>query len=118
LKHKLEARGIAFELVPESHTSKCSFYDEEAVEHHDEYVGERVERGLFEASDGTRYNADVNGAVNIARKATGKPNSDFFESEEGVERAVDAPSRISLSDMEDPSTEAPASRSERVSASE
>ena len=118
LKQKLEPRGIRFELVPESHTSKCSFYDEEAVEHHDEYVGERVERGLFEASDGTRYNADVNGAVNIARKATGKPNSDFFESEEGVERAVDAPSRISLSDMEDPSTEAPASRSERVSASE
>ncbi len=118
LKHKLEARGIAFELVPEAHTSKCSFYDEEAVEHHDEYVGERVERGLFEASDGTRYNADVNGAVNMARKATGKPNSDLFESEEGVERAVDAPRRISLSDMEEPSTEAPASRSERVSASE
>lgn len=118
VKHKLEARGIAFELVPESHTSKCSFYDEEAVEHHDEYVGERVERGLFEASDGTRYNADVNGAVNMARKATGKPNSDLFESEEGVERAVDAPRRISLSDMEESSTEAPASRSERVSASE
>jgi len=118
LKHKLKARGIAFELVPEAHTSKCSFYDEEAVEHHDEYVGERVERGLFEASDGTRYNADVNGAVNMARKATGKPNSDLFESEEGVERAVDAPRRISLSDMEEPSTEAPASRSERVSASE
>ena len=117
LKHKLETRGIAFELVPESHTSKCSFYDEEAVEHHDEYVGERVGRGLFEASDGTRYNADVNGAVNMARKATGKPNSDLFESEEGVERAVDTPQRISLSDMEEPSTEAPASRSERVSAS-
>ena len=100
LKHKLEARGITFELVSESHTSKCSFYDEESVEHHDEYVGERVERGLFEASDGTRYNADVNGAVNMARKATGKPNSDLFDSEEGVERAVDAPQRISLSDLE------------------
>jgi IS605 OrfB family transposase len=118
LKHKLDARGIAFELVPEAHTSKCSFYDEEAVEHHEEYVGERVERGLFEASDGTRYNADVNGAVNMARKATGKPNSELFGSEEDVERAVDAPRRISLSDMEEPSTEAPASRSERVSASE
>ncbi|WGI16728.1 transposase [Methanonatronarchaeum sp. AMET-Sl] len=100
LKHKLEARGITFELVPESHTSKCSFYDEEAVEHHDKYVGERVERGLFESSDGTRYNADVNGAVNMARKATGKPNSDLFKSEKGVERAVDAPQRISLSDLE------------------
>lgn len=64
--------------------SKCSFYDEESVEHHDEYVGERVEHGLFEASDGTRYNADVNGAVNMAQKATGKSNSDLFESEGGV----------------------------------
>jgi IS605 OrfB family transposase len=118
LKHKLDARGVAFELVPEAHTSKCSFYDEEPVEHYDEYVGERVERGLFEASDRTRYNADVNGAVNMARKATGKPNSDLFESGEGVERAVDAPRRISLSNMGDPSTEAPASKSERVSASE
>jgi putative transposase len=75
LTHNLEARGIMFELVPESHTSRCSFYDEEPVEHHDEYeyVGKRVERGLFEASDETRYNADGNAAVNMARKATGKP---------------------------------------------
>jgi IS605 OrfB family transposase len=100
LKHKLEARGVSFELVPESHTSKCSFYDEESVEHHEEYAGERVERGLFEASDGTWCNADVNGAVNMARKSTGKPNSELFDSEEGVERAVDAPQRISLSDLE------------------
>lgn len=116
LKHKLEARGISFELVPESHTSKCSFYDEEAVEHHEEYVGERVERGLFEASDGTQYNADVNGAVNIARKGTGKPNSELFSSAEGVERVVDAPQRISLSDLEqsrtlkETSLEAPSSK--------
>jgi putative transposase len=112
LKHKLDTRGITFELVPESHTSKCSFYDEEDVEHHEEYVGERVERGLFEATDGTRYNADVNGAVNMARKVTGKPNSELFRSEEGVERAVDAPRRISLSEMEESSAEAPASKSE------
>jgi putative transposase len=124
LKHKLEARGITFELVSESHTSKCSFYDEESVEHHDEYVGERVERGLFKASDGTRYNADVNGAVNMARKSTGKPNSELFNSAEGVERAVDAPQRISLSDLEhsrtlkETSLEAPPSKSEPVRASE
>ena len=124
LKHKLEARGITFELVPEAHTSKCSFYDEEVVEYHKEYVGDRVERGLFEASDGTRYNADVNGAVNMARKATGKPNSGLFSSEEGVERAVDAPQRISLSDLghsrtlQETSLEASPSRSEPIRASE
>ena len=115
LEHKLDARGISFELVPESYTSKCSFYDEESVEHHEEYVGERVGRGLFGASNGTRYNADVNGAVNMTRKSTGKPNLDLFESEEGVERAVDAPQPISLSDLEqsrtlqDTSLEAPSS---------
>jgi IS605 OrfB family transposase len=101
LKHKLEYRGITFELVPESRTSKCSFYDGESVEHHEEYAGERVERGLFEASDGTQLNADVNGAVNMVRKSTGKPNSDLFESAEGVERAVDTPQRISLSELEE-----------------
>jgi len=100
LKHKLETRGITFELVPEAYTSKCSFYDEEDVEHHDEYSGERVERGLLEASDGTQYDADINGAVNMALKATGKPNSELFDLEEGIERAVDAPQRISLSDLE------------------
>jgi len=31
---------------------------------------------------------------------SGKPNSDLFESEVGVERAVDSPQRISLSDLE------------------
>mgnify|MGYP006274266305 FL=1 len=124
LKHKLEARGILFELVPESHTSKCSFYDEESVEQHKEYVGTRVERGLFEAADGTLYNADVNGAINMARKSTGKPNSELFSSVEGVERAVDAPQRISLSDLESGQTlnktslEAPPSRSEPVRVSE
>nr|WP_303704313.1 transposase [Haloquadratum walsbyi] len=104
LNHELEARGISFELVHESHTSKCSFDDEESVDHHEWYVGERVERGLFEASDGTRYNADVNGAVNMARKSTGKPNSELFSSAEGVERAVDAPQRISLPELENSRT--------------
>jgi hypothetical protein len=31
---------------------------------------------------------------------SGKPNSELFSSVEGVERAVDAPQRISLSDLE------------------
>jgi len=34
-----------------------------------EYTGTRVERGLFKTSDGTLINADVNGALNIAKKA-------------------------------------------------
>ncbi len=88
LKHKLEHYGIEFELVDESHTSKCSFLDGESVEHHKEYMGKRVERGLFKASDGTLINADVNGMLNIARKS--KLETSGVECE-GV---VDTPKRI------------------------
>lgn len=94
LKHKLEEKGIEFKLVDEAHTSKTSFLDNEPVEHQEEYEGSRVKRGLFQSSDGTELNADVNAAANIARKATGKPNSELFSSEDGVESVVNTPKRI------------------------
>lgn len=94
LKHKLEEKGIDFELVDEAYTSKCSFLDEETIENHDEYEGSRAERGLFQSSDGTEINADVNAAANIARKATGKPKSELFSSDNGVESVVTTPPRI------------------------
>jgi transposase len=54
-----------------------------------------VERGLFKASDGTEINADVNAAANIAKKHTGKPNTELFdESVDGVSSVVDTPKRI------------------------
>lgn len=99
LKHKLEEKGLEFRLIEESHTSKCSFLDNEPVEHQEEYTGSRVKRGLFQSSDGTEINADVNAAANIARKATGKPNSELFSSEDGVESVVDAPKRIRKPDF-------------------
>jgi len=43
--------------------------DNEEIKHHDEYVGERVKRGLFKSKDGILINSDVNGAINIARKS-------------------------------------------------
>ncbi|OUJ18382.1 IS605 OrfB-like transposable element containing RNAse H-like and Zn finger domain [Methanonatronarchaeum thermophilum] len=74
MKHKCEYYEIDFKLVNESHTTKCSFLDGEPVEHHEEYIGTRIERGLFKAGDGTLINADVNGAHNIARRGIGKYN--------------------------------------------
>ena len=63
--------------------------------HQEEYKGSRVERGLFQSSDGTKINADINGACNIAKKAIGKPNSELFDSsEDGVASVVDTPKRI------------------------
>jgi len=69
LKHKCEYYGIEYKLVNEAHTSKCSFFDGETVEHHEEYLGKRIKRGLFKTEVGRLVNADVNGALNIARKS-------------------------------------------------
>ena len=68
LKYKLELNGINYIETEESHTSKCSFIDKEEICHHDLYVGRRVKRGLFKSKDGYKYNADVNGSLNILRK--------------------------------------------------
>ncbi|MFL5803877.1 MAG: IS200/IS605 family accessory protein TnpB-related protein, partial [Roseiflexaceae bacterium] len=69
LTYKAELVGIEVVLTNESHTSKCSFLDDEPLCHHEHYAGKRIKRGLFRASDGRLINADVNGAYNIIRKA-------------------------------------------------
>ena len=71
LTHKLASLGIALDIHEESHTSKCSFVDKEPIGHHEEYVGKRIQRGLFRTADGHRINADCNGAANILRKVIG-----------------------------------------------
>ena len=68
LTYKAQLVGIAVQVTEESYTSKCSFLDNEPVKKHDVYLGKRVKRGLFRASDGRVINADVNGASNIIRK--------------------------------------------------
>ena len=68
LKYKLELNGIVYIETEESHTSKCSFIDKEEICHHDLYVGRRIKRGLFRSREGYKYNADINGSLNILRK--------------------------------------------------
>lgn len=68
LKYKLELNGINYIETEESYTSKCSFIDREEITHHDSYVGRRVKRGLFKSKEGYKYNADINGSLNILRK--------------------------------------------------
>lgn len=74
LKYKCELRGIIFIETEESYTSKCSFLDEESICKHSSYRGKRLKRGLFETSNGTLINADVNGSLNIGRKYLTKVN--------------------------------------------
>lgn len=72
LKYKLELNGITYIETEESHTSKCSFIDKEEICHHESYVGRRVRRGLFKSKEGIKYNADINGSLNILRKYMAK----------------------------------------------
>ena len=67
LKYKGKLKGINVVEIEEGYTSKCSFLDNESIEKHDNYVGKRVNRGLFQSSN-KLINADVNGSFNIMRK--------------------------------------------------
>ena len=69
IKYKSELFGITVITINENHTSKCSFLDNEEIRHHKKYIGKRISRGLFKASNGTLINADVNAGYNIMKKA-------------------------------------------------
>lgn len=71
LRYKCEMQGISFITTEESYTSKCDALASEEIRKHDEYLGKRVKRGLFQSSIGKLLNADVNGALNIMRKVVG-----------------------------------------------
>jgi putative transposase len=76
LKYKCERCGIKLIVNEESYTSKSSFLDNDFIPTYDKdnkvsykFSGRRVHRGLYVSKDGTKLNADVNGAANIIRKA-------------------------------------------------
>lgn len=71
LRYKCALCGISVIETEESYTSKCDALALEAVGKHEEYVGRRVKRGLFQSSTGRLVNSDVNGAINIMRKVVG-----------------------------------------------
>ena len=71
LKYKCEMCGISLTITEESYTSKCDSLAQESIEKHDEYLGKRMKRGIFQSSIGKLINADVNGALNILRKVFG-----------------------------------------------
>ena len=59
LKYKCKLNG---------NTSKCSFLDNETIQHHDSYYGKRINRGLFKTKENHYINADINGSLNILKK--------------------------------------------------
>ena len=94
LIYKCERVGIRVITINESHTSKCSFLDNESIEHHDKYVGKRIERGLFKSSKGILINADINGSLNILRKVV--PVAFKQLKADGIEGFVVNPSIIKI----------------------
>ncbi len=95
LKYKAKLVGIKVIINEESYTSKASFLDwddlpvyQKGVKHG--FSGKRVKRGLYKASNGVKYNADVNGSLNILRKAV--PNA--FSN--GIEGVVVHPVKVTL----------------------
>lgn len=71
LKYKCEMYGINLVINEESYTSKCDGLALEEINKHENYLGKRVKRGLFQSSTGKLINADVNGSLNILRKVIG-----------------------------------------------
>ena len=71
ITYKCELYGIKLIIQEESYTSKCSFIDREEICKHEKYAGNRIRRGLFKTSTGRYVNADVNGSLNIMKKAVG-----------------------------------------------
>lgn len=68
IKYKCELEGVSVIVTEESYTSKCSFIDNEPIQKHKTYCGNREKRGLFIAKNGKKINADLNGSLNILRK--------------------------------------------------
>lgn len=91
LKYKCALQGIELVETEERYTSKCSFVDNEEMKHYNKYIGRRISRGIFKVGT-LKYNADVNGALNIIRKVI----PTFGISEYGIQGVVVHPAKISL----------------------
>lgn len=72
--YKAKLLGINVVIHEESYTSKIDHLAFEPLKKQESYLGRRKKRGLFQSSVGKLINADINGAIGIARKVVG----DFF----------------------------------------
>ena len=88
LQYKCKLEGINVIIQEESYTSKSSFIDNDFIptfksstELNYKFSGKRVVRGLYKSSSGKLINADLNGSLNILKKAV--PNA--FEKCYGIE---------------------------------
>jgi putative transposase len=69
LTYKAEEIGIKVIQQEESYTSKTSALDLEKPKKQVKYCGRRIKRGLFKTKTNKLINADINGSLQIMRKA-------------------------------------------------
>ena len=81
LKYKCENVGIHYIEVDESYTSGTSFLDHECPDKNSYDKSRRLVRGLFKSNSGLLVNSDVNGSLQIMKKAF--PNA--FKERYGIE---------------------------------
>ena len=91
LQYKAESIGMKVVLTEESYTSGTSFLDGEPPTKERYDKSRRVHRGLFQANDGRKINADINGAYQIMRKVFPNMNAD------GIEGVALRPAVVALS---------------------
>jgi putative transposase len=78
IQYKAEEFEIEVLETEESYTSKVDHLALETMEHHENYLGKRVKRGLFRSSNGILLNSDVNGSIGILRKVK-EVSKEFLE---------------------------------------
>ncbi len=120
LRSKLKALCERYELIyteqEESYTSKASAIDGDEIPVYNadnpkthQFSGKRINRGLYRTKDGHLVNADLNGSLNIGRKALLKlggllPASRLKSKHQGFGRvsrgSLTAPRRINLLKLE------------------
>ena len=88
LQYKCKLAGINVIIQEECYTSKSSFIDNDFIpsfksttELNYKFSGQRIKRGLYKSLEGRLINADLNGSLNILRKAV--PNA--FDECYGIE---------------------------------
>lgn len=89
IQYKAELQGIDIFLTEEAYTSKCSFYDQEPMQHSTQYLGVRKGR-FYRRPNGQIIHADVQGSFNITRKVFPRVFDEFYEYLSNAGGIVDA----------------------------
>lgn len=79
IEYKCKINGINFKTIEESYTSKCDALALEPIQKQEVYSGKRIKRGLFKSANNKIINSDVNGSLNILRKADNRKGESFIK---------------------------------------